>query len=109
MNGKELINKADLLKSTPTDEWIFDDNLDKTKVYIKKTSESNRVLCANNCKVEFETKVQTKAEHLWIKGEENDEGYFTLKNSGGSPNFGRFLTATSTGDFGLKGKYLTKK
>ena len=104
LNGKKLINKADLLKSTLTDEWISDDNPDWTKIYIKNISDNNKVLAVNNGEVMLEKKEKLKAEHLWIKGEENAEGYFTLKNSGGSPNFGKFLTATSAGDFELKGK-----
>ena len=43
--------------------------------------------------------VEGKAEQLWKKGEPDDEGYFTLQNSG-EP---KFLTAFSGRSLEIKG------
>ena len=67
-------------------------------IYIENTSK-DKVLEANiDGKVIQEDK-EDKAEQLWKKGKKDNEGYFTLENSGESP---KVLTAISISGLEIK-------
>ena len=70
------------------DDWIYIENISKTKVLVP----------TNDGKVILEVKDEDKNEHLWEKGVPNNDGYFTLQNARG-----KFMTAISPRSLGIKG------
>ena len=91
-----LKNKAGLWKSV--DKWVFnigDDDL----IYIENTSKTKVLEATSDGKVIEEAFVEGKADQLWMKGEPDADGYFTLKNSG----VPKFLTAISESDLEIQG------
>ena len=95
-NNKKLENKEGVWKSdvlsifkTKGDNLISIENTSKTKV-LEATSDG---------KVIEEAFVEGKADQLWIKGEPDADGYFTLTNSG----VPKFLTAISESDLEIQG------
>ena len=95
-NNKKLENKEGVWKSD--DSWIF-----KTKgddmIYIENTSKAKVLQVTSDGQVMLKVIEEGKAEQLWKKGEPDDEGYFTLQNSG-EP---KFLTAISGRSLEIKG------
>ena len=70
------------------DDWIYIENISKTKVLGP----------TNDGKVILEVKDEDKNEQLCEKGVPNNEGYFTLQNKRG-----KFMTAISPSSLGIKG------
>ena len=68
-------------------------------IYIENSSDNNNVLGVNDIKVIPEVRNPIEASQLWIKGEENAQGYFTLQNS----KTLKFLTAISASGLEIKG------
>ena len=93
--GNKLINSANFWQTDDT--WKFEDNDDKTMVYIMNTAENKALETLSNGDVELRAFVMNKAEQLWKKGHPNYEDYFPLSNSD-------FLTAISSSRFGIEGK-----
>ena len=83
-----------------TNNLFYIENTSKTKVLGSPGSISVR--CKVDCIVNEEVKVVDEHEQLWIKGEPDAEGYFTLRNPG-YPVV-RVLTAISESMLEIKGK-----
>ena len=90
-----MINSANFWQTDDT--WKFEDNDDKTMVYIMNTAENKALETLSNGDVELRAFVMNKAEQLWKKGHPNYEGYIPLSND-------QFLTAISSSRFGIEGK-----
>ena len=67
VDGSTLINKSGIWKSE--DQWNLIN--EGTMIYIKNTSDNNKVLGVKDGKVIPEVKDPNNASQLWIKGEEN--------------------------------------
>ena len=93
-----MINSANFWQTNDT--WKFQDNDDKTMVYIKNTAENKALEKLNDGNVELRAFDVNKTTQLWKKGHPNYEGYFPLSND-------QFLTAISSSKFGTKGKLST--
>jgi len=83
------------LESLYSSTWEFEKNIwtipsdDKEGCIELKDSNSGKVLAINGEEVILEDKAEkSKSSQLWIKGSENSDGYFSLKNKG----TGKFLT-----------------
>ena len=90
-----MINSANFWQTDDT--WKFEDNDDKTMVYIMNTAEDKALESLSNGNVKLRAFDKNKEEQLWKKGHPNYEDYFPLSNSD-------FLTAISSTKFGTKGK-----
>lgn len=96
----KLINKANIWSSdddykiTPNGSFYLIENISSNKKKVLRITRKNN----------FEEKkfVEGKDGQLWIKGEPNDEGYFTLEGSKSS----KVLTAVSEDEMKMKGKLL---
>ena len=93
-----MINSGNFWQTNDT--WTFQDNDDKTMVYIKNTVENKALERLNDGNVELRAIDVNKTTQLWKKGHHNYEGYFPLSND-------QFLTAISSSKFGTKGKLST--
>ena len=93
-----LKDKTGLWKSV--DSWTF-----KTKgddlIYIENTSKTKVLGLTSDDKVIEEFLVEDKDDQIWIKGEPDAEGYFTLQNSDFDEP--KVLTAISESDLEMKG------
>ena len=84
------------MESLYSSSWEFDDNIwtiptEDKEDYIKVTQglNSGKVLATSGEDVVLEDITENpKSSHLWIKGSENSDGYFSLKNI----ETGKFLT-----------------
>ena len=74
-----LKNKAGIWKSV--DKWVFKTG-EVDMIYIENNSKTNVLEATSDGKVIEEVFVEGKADQLWKKGKPDDEGYFTLENSG---------------------------
>ena len=84
LDGNKLKSKAGIWKSV--DSWVFKTRLGYL-IYIENTStkkylEAKGYGSGLHGKVIQEVFVANKAAQLWKKGKPDDEGYFTLENSG---------------------------
>ena len=95
-DNKKLENKAGLWKSV--DSWSFKTKNDDL-ISIENTSKTKVLEATSDGKVIEEAFVEGKADQLWIKGEPDADGYFTLKHSG----VPKFLTAISESDLEIQG------
>jgi hypothetical protein len=68
-------------------------------IYIENTSNTRVLGATSDGKVIQEFLVEGKANQLWKKGKPDDEGYYTLQNSGES----KVLTAISERSLEIKG------
>ena len=93
-----MINSGNFWQTNDT--WTFQDNDDKTMVYIKNTVENKALEKLNDGNVELRAFDVNKTTQLWKKGHPNYEGYIPLSND-------QFLTAISSTKFGTKGKLST--
>lgn len=95
--GPRLRNKANIWDTTD-DNWMF---IPKgPMIYIENTSQHKKVLGVNGDQVILEVRDGSNDGQLWIKGEEYNEDYFTLKNNKTS----KFLTAANKTSLKIKGK-----
>ena len=94
----KLMNSANFWQTNDT--WKFQDNDDKTMVYIINTAENKALENLSGGSVELRAFVENKGKQLWKKGLPNYEGYFPLSNL-------EFLTAISSSKLGSKGKFST--
>ena len=99
-DNKKLENKAGLWKSV--DSWSFKTKNDDL-ISIENTSKTKVLEATSDSKVIEEAFVEGKADQLWIKGEPDADGYFTLTNS----ETEKVLTAISSDAFEFKGNILT--
>ena len=98
-----MINSGNFWQTNDT--WTFQDNDDKTMVYIKNTVENKVLEKLNDGTVELRDFDVNKTPQLWKKGHPNYEDYFPLSNQAVSNN--EFLTAISSSKVGTKGKFST--
>ena len=82
---------------TSDDEWIIK-NQGKL-VYIQNISKLKALATTYDGKVIEEEFTEEKFGQLWIKGEPNNEGYFTLRN----PQSKKVMTAISATGLEMKG------
>ena len=94
----KLRNKANLWVSDAS--WKLEEK--EGLICIKNTLE-NKVLGATEDVLEVQVTLELFSDgsngQLWMKGEENNEGYFTLKHSDSA----KYLTAVSENKLELKG------
>ena len=95
-----MINHGNFWQTNDT--WTFQDNDDKTMVYIKNTVENKALERLNDGNVELRAFDVNKTSQLWKKGYHNYEDYFPLSNQAVSNH--EFLTAISSSKLGTKGK-----
>ena len=100
-DNKKLENKAGLWKSV--DSWSFKTKNDDL-ISIENTSKTKVLEATSDSKVIEEAFVEGKADQLWIKGEPDADGFFTLKNS----VVPKFLTAISESDLEMQGNITLK-
>ena len=91
------MNKADIWEST--DAWNLIPNEEGTMYFITNTSDNDLVLARSNNGVIPKLKSLHDDKQLWIKGEDDADGFFTLENVDSA----KFLTATSASDLETKG------
>ena len=90
------MNKADIWEST--DAWNLLPNEEGTMYYI--ASDNNQVLARSNNEVIPKLKsLHDDDKQLWMKGEDDADGFFTLENKDSL----KFLTVTSASDLETKG------
>ena len=89
------MNKADIWEST--DAWNLLPNEEGTMYYI--ASDNNQVLARSNNEVIPKVKSLNDDKQLWVKGEDDVDGFFTLENVDSA----KVLTATSASDLETKG------
>ena len=96
-SNNTLVSKRNIWQSNDTWNFSAEENF-----RIEKYS-NNKVLGATiHGKVIEQNFVENKAEQLWKKGVEDDEGYFTLKNFENS----KLMTAISKYGLETKGKLI---
>ena len=99
LDDKKLTNKANLWVSSDG-SWKFEEKWGGL-ICIKNTLE-NKVLEPTEDGVILNVyNYYYKDEQLWIKGEENNEGYFTLKHYESN----KYLTAVPENKLTLRGNY----
>ena len=97
LDAKKLTNKANLWVSDGS--WKFEEKWGGL-ICIKNTLE-NKVLETTEDGVILNFFDYNNDGQLWIKGEENNEGYFTLKHSEST----KYLTAVPENKLELRGNY----
>ena len=96
----KFTNKGNIWQ--PDGHWFFEETADGEEIHIANATsdEVYEVLeHKSNGEVSLNTPSAHKSSQLWIQGEQNDDGYFTLK----AKDYDRLLTATSNG-FKTEGK-----
>ena len=96
-DGGRLMNKADIWEAN--DEWNLIPNEEGTKYFITNTSKNDQVLARSNNEVIPKLKSLLDDKQLWIRGEDDADGFFTLENVDSA----KFLTATSASQLETKG------
>ena len=96
MDDKKLINKANLWVSDGS--WKFEE---KGGLICIKNILENKVLETTEDGVILDFFDYNNDGQLWMKGEENNEGYFTLKHYESD----KYLTAVPLNNLELKGNY----
>ena len=96
MDDNKLTNKANLWVSDGS--WKFEEKLGL--IYIRNTIE-NKVLETTEDGVLLGVFDYNNDGQFWIKGEENKEGYFTLKHFEST----KYLTAVPENKLELRGNY----
>ena len=86
---------------TSTDRWNI--RTEGKFVFIENTSKNKVWGTIKKGRVKEEDFLESKIDQLWIQGEPNSEGYFTLKSS----ICQRFIKAVSSRRIQVKGKYST--
>lgn len=94
------MNKAKIWEST--DAWNLIPNNEGTLYYITNTSDNDLVLVWSNDEVIPKVKSLNDDKQLWMKGEDDADGFFTLENVYSL----KVLTATSASDLETKGMQL---
>ena len=89
-----MINKADVWQSN--DKWEL--KTDDSTCHIVNVSE-DKVLSIENGQVNMEAFGNNDKRQMWEKGEENDEGFFTLT----IPDTEKVLTATYLNGLSIEG------
>ena len=89
------MNKADNWEAA--DAWNLIPNEEGTMFYI--TNASDQVLATSNNQVIPKLKSLNDDKQLWIKGEDDADGFFTLVNVDSA----KVLTVTSASDLETKG------
>ena len=103
-DGGRLMNKAEVWEST--DAWNLIPNNEGTLFYITNTSDNDLVLARSNDEVIPKVKsLDDDNKQLWIKGEDDPDGFFTLENVDSA----KVLTATSASDLRTKGMQLLQR
>ena len=97
--GFELQNKEGLLLSYDLSGNLWNFKTKDDLIYIENSYDSKVLGTTNDGKLILEDFEEGKADQLWIKGELNDEGYFTLENS----KVPKVLTSISSSSFEIKG------
>ena len=98
------MNKAEIWEST--DAWNLIPNNEGTLFYITNTSDNDLVLARSNDEVIPKVKsLDDDNKQLWIKGEDDPDGFFTLENVDSA----KVLTATSASDLKTKGMQLLQR
>ena len=98
LEGYTLLNKGNFWKSD--DDWRF--NTQDGKLCIENVSTAKVFgIETNTDNVFHEIFDESNTNQTWLKGEENDEGFFTLTN----PSSKKVLTATSSDTQKVYGEY----
>ena len=71
-------------------------------IYIENTSKAKVLQVTSDGQVMLKVIEEGKAEQLWKKGEPDDEGYFTLQNSG-EPKVLTAITVLTESSLKIKG------
>ena len=91
------MNKADNWEAA--DAWNLIPNEEGTMYFISNTSDNDQVLARSNNEVIPKLKSLHDDNQLWIKGEVDDDGYFTLE----TVDSAKVLTVTSASNLETQG------